>query len=170
MTYCHSNLKLKWAKIKLYLAGIRFHYLEAGKENPFNAVDRLQCIIRGIKRSQEVTTKPRLPIDIKILNNICQLLRSGLFTPYIDRTLECICLLAYYGFLRCSEFTVRSLTSSCSIIRVCDIVFSIDKSMFILLLRSSKTDPFRKGVQMPYFKKKNLSCNLYVFIYFKVQK
>ena len=156
VTYCHSNLKLKWATIKLYLAGVRFHYLEAGYENPFHSVDRLQCIIRGIKRSQQSTTKPRLPIDIKVLNDICQLLRGGVLSQNTDKTLECMCLLAYYGFLRCSEFTVQSLNSSCSFLRICDISFSNDNAMFILILNSSKTDPFRKGVQIPYFKKSNL--------------
>ena len=36
------------------------------------------------------------------------------------------------------------------------ISFLNDNSMFILTLNSSKTDPFRKGVQIPYFKKSNL--------------
>lgn len=170
VTYCHSNLKLKWATIKLYLAGIRFHYLEAGFENPFNSAVRLQCIIRGIKRSQQATTKPRLPIDIKILNDICYLLRGGVFSPNIDKTLECMSLLAYYGFLRCSEFTVRS-ANSCTFLRICDISFSHDNSMFILTLNSSKTDPFRKGVQIPYFKKKQfMSSSLHAFLYLYLQK
>ena len=46
VTHCHTRLKLKWTTIKLYLAGIRFHYLQAGYENPFSAADRLQCILR----------------------------------------------------------------------------------------------------------------------------
>lgn len=167
VTYCHSSLKLKWTTIKLYLAGIRFHYLKAGQENPFLSVDRLQCIIRGIKRSQEVKSKPRLPIDVKILSKLCQLLQTGVFSPYMDKTLECMCLLAFYGFLRCAEFTVNSLASSGSFLRICDVTFSDDKSMFTLSLRSSKTDPFRKGVQILYFRK-NLLCpvsSMLSFIY-----
>ena len=156
VSYCHSRLKLKWTTIKLYLAGIRFNYLQAGYQNPFSAVDRLQCIIRGIKRSQQTTSKPRLPIDIKILSNICHLLQGGVFSPFIDKTLECMCLLAFYGFLRCSEFTVQSINSFHSCLRICDISFSNDNTMFTLTLLSSKTDPFRKGVQISYFKKSKL--------------
>ena len=63
VTHCHSRLKLRWTTIKLYLAGIRFHYLQAGRDNPFSTVDRLQCVIGGMKRSQVNLSKPRLPID-----------------------------------------------------------------------------------------------------------
>lgn len=163
VTYCHSSLKLKWTTIKLYLAGIRFHYLQAGLPNPLQSGDRLQCIIRGIKRSQVKISKPRLPIDMKILNQICKLLRSGVFSPYIDKTLECMCVLAFYGFLRCSEFTVRSHKSVCSCLRMKDIKFAQDKCMFTLSLVSSKTDPFRNGVEIPFFRNKTIcpvSCML----------
>ena len=64
VTYCHTSLKLKWATIKLYLASIIFHYLKEGFNNPLHAVDRLQYILRGIKRTQCQPTKPRLPITI----------------------------------------------------------------------------------------------------------
>ena len=42
VTHCHSRLKMWWTTIKLYLAGIPFHYLPAGRDNPFSTVDRLQ--------------------------------------------------------------------------------------------------------------------------------
>lgn len=163
VTYCHSCLRLRWTTIKLYLAGIRFHYLQAGHNNPFDHCDRLQCIIRGIKRSQMNISKPRLPIDSKILNQICGLLKRGLFSPFIDKTLECMCMLAFYGFLRCSEFTVRSLKAPYQYLRISDVQFSQDKSMFTLFLASSKTDPFRKGTQILYFQNNKLcpvSCML----------
>lgn len=152
VTYCHSFLKLKWSTIKLYLAGIRFHYLQAGHANPFHALDRLQCIIRAIKRSQIPSSKPRLPIDIKVIVQICDLLHKGVFSPTLDVTLECMCLLAFFGFLRCSEFTVRSITNQSQCLRIRDITFSPDNSMFILNLAASKTDPFRNGVQILFFK------------------
>ena len=156
VSHCHSRLKLKWTTIKLYLAGIRFHYLQAGYKNPFSAVDRLQCIIRGIKRSQQTTTKPRLPIDIKVLTHMCHLLQRGIFSPNLDKTLECMCLVAFYGFLRCSEFTIQSSNLSNSFLRICDISFSNDNTMFSLTLHSSKSDPFRKGVHISYFRKSKL--------------
>lgn len=151
-THCHEHLKLKWSTIKLYLAGIRYHYLREGRSNPFQSVDRLQYIIRAIKRSQNSITKPRFPIDINILIQICEILHRGIFSPYMDATLECMCLLAFFGFLRCSEFTVRSLKSPDPCLKIRDISISQDNSMFILTLTSSKTDPFRNGVQIPFYR------------------
>lgn len=151
VTYCHSFLKLKWNTIKLYLAGIRFHYLHAGHSNPFQSVDRLQCIIRAVKRLQSQTIKPRQPLNFAILMQICDLLHKGVFSPVIDLTLECMCLVAFFGFLRCSEFTVRSLSCLTPCLRIRDIKFSSDNSMFILTLTSSKADPFRQGVEISFF-------------------
>ena len=79
VTYCYSFLKLTWSTIKLYLAGIRFHYLLAGHANPFHALDKLQCIIKAVKRSQIFSSKPRLPTDINIIVQICNLLHKGVF-------------------------------------------------------------------------------------------
>ena len=152
VTYCHSFLKLKWSTIKLYLAGIRFHYLQAGHANPFYSVDRLQCIIRAVKRTQVSSSRTRLPIDITIIMQLCDLLHRGVFSPIIDLTLECMCLLAFFGFLRCSEFTVRSLSNPIPCLRVRDITFAPDNSMFTLNLTASKTDPFRHGVKISFFK------------------
>ena len=62
-----------------------------------------------------------------------------------------MCLVAFYGLLRCSEFTVRSLKAPCSFLKISDVEFSKDKSMFTLFLASSKTDPFRRGSRVQFF-------------------
>ncbi|XP_062604111.1 uncharacterized protein LOC134265910 [Saccostrea cucullata] len=40
VSYCHSSLSLSFSTIKLYLAGIRFHYLKAGLCNPLTHTGR----------------------------------------------------------------------------------------------------------------------------------
>ena len=75
-----------------------------------------------------------------------------LHSPAIDKTLECMCLVAFYGLLRCSGFTVRSLKAPYCFLKIIDVEFSKDKSMFTLFLASSKTDPFRKGSRVQFFK------------------
>ena len=57
--------------------------------------------------------------------------------------------MAFYGFLRCGEFTVGD--NSTSYIQASDIELSPDLSQYSLLLRSSKTDPFSKGVSITIF-------------------
>ncbi len=156
VTYCHKSLELQWATIKVYLAGVRFHYLKAGLENPLASGDRLQCILRGIKRSQKTNSNAqlRLPITFSILSQICELLSAGVFTPRIDITLQCMCSLAYCGFLRCGEFTVKS-NNACTYLKCKDVIFATDQSMFNLKLHTSKTDPFRLGVDIPFYRNKS---------------
>jgi hypothetical protein len=47
-----------------------------------------------------------LPITFGLLRDICHLLRQMYFTPYTDILLEATCVMAYFGFLRCGEFTI----------------------------------------------------------------
>ncbi len=133
VTYCNKSLQLQWTTIKLYLAGIRFHYLQAGMSNPVSSMDRLQCILRGIRRSQKTSAQTRLPITFEILCRMCKLLSKGVFTPYIDLTLQCMCSLAYFGFLRCGEFTIKSRDDRLyTYLRCKDVSFASDHSMFTL--------------------------------------
>ncbi|VDI83468.1 Hypothetical predicted protein [Mytilus galloprovincialis] len=84
-----------------------------------------------------------------ILKDICQFLRKGYYTPYVDILLEGACVTAYFGFLRCGEFTVlHSFDSECNV-SIEDIRFLKDKVTFHL--KASKTDPFREGVDIHLF-------------------
>ncbi|CAG2187298.1 unnamed protein product [Mytilus edulis] len=76
-------------------------------------------------------------------------LRKGYYTPYVDILLEAACVTAYFGFLRCGEFTVlHSFDSECNV-SIEDIRFFKDKVTFHL--KASKTDPFREGVDIHLF-------------------
>ncbi|CAC5414502.1 unnamed protein product [Mytilus coruscus] len=110
---------------------------------------RLDALYRGIKKNEKKSTKPRLPITFTILKDICQFLRKGYYTPYVDILLEAACVTAYFGFLRCGEFTVlHSFDSECNV-SIEDIRFLKDKVTFHL--KASKTDPFREGVDIHLF-------------------
>ncbi|XP_060078768.1 uncharacterized protein LOC132558244 [Ylistrum balloti] len=157
VSYCYHSLKLKFATINLYLAGIRFHYIKAGYANPFLNSERLSCILRGIKRKQgtDGITKPqRLPITFDILRRMSTLLLSqrSVFSPVLDLMLTCVCQMAFFGFLRCGEFTIKNKSVAEDCLRLNDIVIADDKSKYTLLLRASKTDPFRQGVPISIFK------------------
>ena len=132
---------------------------------PLLSGDRLQYILRGIKRTQSQTIRPRLPITIQLLQQLCSVFQSGLFSRHMGKTLECMCIIAFYSFLRCSEFTVSSRQHN--VLRIKDIIFSNDKTMFKLYLASSKTDPFRTGVSISFFQNKFLcpvTCMLYYLV------
>ena len=151
VTYCFKSLSLKYNTIKLYLAGIRFHYLKAGFNNPLNGFDRLDCILRSIKRRDSGSSSlKRLPITFEVLEKMCYVLQRGFVSPFIDIMLQCACSMAFFGFLRCGEFTVRCATS-CEYLCIGDISIAADQSFYTVNLRVSKTDPFRKGVTIHIF-------------------
>jgi hypothetical protein len=159
--HCHQQLHLTHSTIKLYLAGIRFCYLEAGYRNPFIDIhgtpyERLPIILRSIKKSTNISTLTRLPIDATVLTQICAALRAGLFGPYSDLLLETVCTTAFFGFLRCGEFTVTKRFDSACNLCMEDITFKQDRC--ILKLKSSKTDVFRLGVLIPLFTRNHSIC------------
>ena len=152
-THCFKNLHLKCSTIKMYICGIRYKYLESGTNSVFsNASDklyRLDALYRGIKKNESHSTKPRLPITFGLLRDICHLLRQMYFTPYTDILLEATCVMAYFGFLRCGEFTIlHSFDPECNVCME-DVHFHNDR--VTLHLKASKTDPFREGVDIHLF-------------------
>ncbi|CAC5381129.1 unnamed protein product [Mytilus coruscus] len=113
-------------------------------------------IMRAVKRIQgEHNPKPRLPITFQVLGRICNSLRAGVFSTFTDCMLETACTVAFFGFLRCGEFTVSKHFDSTVNLSVTDV--EILNSYAILHLKTSKTDPFRKGVN-PLFVKENGSA------------
>ena len=128
--------RVSYKTIKVYLAGIRLEHLERGLHDPTD--DKLlQLLCTGIKRSQETTTHSRLPITIDLLRSLkAQLRNDASYSLLEKRLLWSAFTLAFYGFLRASEFTSSSL-------QWLDIQFST--TTITIDLRQSKTDPFRQG-------------------------
>ena len=164
IAHCFHNLKLKFCTIKLYLAGIRYAYIRAGCANPLisNAgtpLTSVSNILNAVKRIQGQQRKTRLPITFNILCKIVNHLRKGVFSPYIDIMLEAACTLAFFGFLRCGEFTkTTNQFTPIPYLTFGDIKFHDNNNYFSVHLRSSKTDPFRQGITIYIFKSKHPIC------------
>ena len=128
--------RVSYKTIKVYLAGIRLEHLERGLHDPTD--DKLlQLLCTGIKRSQGTTSRTHLPITIDLLRSLkTQLRNDSSYSLLEKRLLRSAFTLAFYGFLRASEFTSSSLQWS-------DVQFSA--TTIAIDLRQSKTDPFRRG-------------------------
>ena len=113
VAHCYKTLKLTYAIIKLYLCGIRFAYLKAGISCPLIRTDTFSCsrittLINAIKRVQGQVSNPRQPITATILDKMCSVLNMGYLTVYMDCLLLAVCVTAFFGFLRCAEFSATN--------------------------------------------------------------
>ncbi|XP_046358365.1 uncharacterized protein LOC124136486 [Haliotis rufescens] len=102
IAHCFGVLKLQHYTVKTYLAGIRFSYLQAGVTTLFDeassgALNRLQALMRGFKKLQTTSSRKRLPITYPLLSKIVYQLCAGIFGPYDDFVMECMCVTAFFG-------------------------------------------------------------------------
>ena len=172
ITFCAEILHIQSSTINVYLAGIRFHYIKAGLKFPSASWERLPYIQKAIKRKQGQGASKRLPITFNILYNICALLKKSVYSPHTDIMLLSAFKLAFFGFLRCGEVTIKSHNELDKAIRISDIVFSANKSSYVLYLRASKTDPYFKGVHIPIFANKKLCpvSSMFQFVQMRISQ
>ncbi|MCG8033306.1 MAG: hypothetical protein JAZ03_14155, partial [Candidatus Thiodiazotropha taylori] len=109
VTYCVNHLHLQYSTIKLYLCGIRYNYLVKTRDTIFetSALPRLQAALTGIKRLQGKPTSSKKPITRQVLEKIISCLATGLFDSYTSLMLKAAMITAFFGFLRCGEFTIN---------------------------------------------------------------
>ncbi|XP_065195776.1 uncharacterized protein LOC135827177 [Sycon ciliatum] len=124
--------------ISVYLSAVRNAQIEQGLGDPLEDAWLLKRVVKGIGRCHGTAViTPRLPITMPVLRKImdaCQL--TELLNRH-DRLLYQACmLLAFYGFLRCSEFTGETRRTDARL---------ADGNMQ-LFLPKSKTDPLGSGV------------------------
>ena len=143
------------ATIKVYLSAIRHMHVTSGKLQHFNQqlTPRLQQILKGIRKDQAATRPPkvRLPITLQILQDIKRLL-SGKPQSYTNTMTWAACCLAFFGFLRVSEFTVptQDQYDQSGHLSLGDISLdNRDNPRFLRVhIKQSKTDPFHRGVEI----------------------
>lgn len=144
---------LKIQTIKCYLSGVRSLQIANGFPDPQIGpnLPRLEGIIKGVKRSQMeagVTSRPRLPIT----PNILSLIQSSLPDSRDGRMVWAACCVGFFGFLRAGEFTVPSLEAYDAAVHLSLADVALDShsapSVLKLTIKASKTDPFRKGVDL----------------------
>lgn len=139
--------------IKVYLSAVRNLHVTAGLHNEFaqQLTPRLEMVLKGIKKDTATAPRIRLPITIEIMEKLKSKL-SAKATDYNNIMLWAACSLAFFGFLRCSEFTVPSQGEYCPATHLSlqDIVVDSRESptMIQVMIKQSKTDPFRQGCRL----------------------
>ena len=148
-----ATLNISPRTIRAYLTAVRHIHVCKGLHKHFNQqiTPRLHLILRGIQKQQSSRhfTKPRLPITFPILRSIKRVLSKD--TPsYDNTTFWAMCCLAFFGFLRISEFTTPgdSPYDPASHLSLNDIAVDSRANLRLLQLplKQSKTDLFKQSV------------------------
>ncbi len=157
---------LKHATIKGYLSALRRMQIVWGAGDPFVASwPRLECTLKGVKLKQarSAATRPRerLPVTPAIL----RMLRGvwGADGKKRDNImLWAACCMCFFGFLRSGEVTVasRSRYDPEAHLSEGDVRLGAGSppQMVQVHLKSSKTDPFRRGVTVCLGRTGNILC------------
>ena len=124
-----------------------------GNPSVDGAMPRLEYVLLGIKRVE--ARAPRTRVRLPITMDIMQKLRASWLS--LPPEPDCIMLWAavctgFFGFLRAGEFTAPSPQAYDPDVHLnlADLAFDshADPSMARLLIKQSKTDPFRQGVEV----------------------
>ena len=146
---------LAYTTIKVYLAAISNLHTTAGLHNIYSQqlTPYLEQVVQGIKKEQLRSRPPRirLPITTEIMSRIHNILARSP-NDHQSIMMWAACCTAFFGFLRCSEFTIASPNDfdPAAHLSINDIAVDNRNSPSLLrvTIKQSKTDPFRKGVQI----------------------
>ena len=142
-TYLATSVR--HSTIKLYLTAIRFQHIQHEHPDPTNDT-LLQYVVKGVKRSQCVTTRPRLPVTIQVLRDLKTALHEATHQTYYNkRMLWAAFVVAFYGFLRASELCAKATNSFDPATTLLGTNVVTSPTTVRLHIKASKTDPFRTG-------------------------
>ncbi|XP_039527431.1 uncharacterized protein LOC120479218 [Pimephales promelas] len=145
ISYLDSVKNLQVGSIKSYLSGIQFfHKLIHGAPSPEINNSQTSLLIKGIQRSQPTRPDTRQPITLDILTKCIQTLRTGYRSLNTSRTLDAMFILAFFGFLRCSELAITSRFDPKIHPNISDLSV-LDNETISFLIKQSKTDQTKKG-------------------------
>ena len=152
-----ADEKLRHRSIKTYMSAVRHMQIRAGLPDPFGAtvqMPRLEYVLRGIKQKEAengANNRECLPIMPHILGRLWEVWAT---TGHLQDTklIWAASTLCFFAFLRAGEISTPSTTSYDPATNLCMADIAVDEplspSVLHVTIKQSKTDPFRKGVQL----------------------
>lgn len=147
ITHAFTLQNLSPATIKAYLSGVHFmHKLIYGSDCQSFSDSRVSLLLKGI-RKQKPRSSPdlRLPITRTVLAACLTTLYNGFMSFHTNFTLAAMFVLAFFGMLRCGEFTCPNHKFNPAIHPCIADLEHVDENTMRFLVKQSKTDQFRKG-------------------------
>ena len=160
-----ANQGLSHSTIKSYISAIRHLQISHGLPDPgIPDMPKLEGVMKGIKATQarsNTTSPKRLPITTDILGQIYSIWEAE--GPLQDhKMLWAAVTLSFFGFLRSGEVTVPSDTGFDASVHFTFEDIAVDNalnpSFLKIRLKASKTDPFRRGVDIVVGRTGNKLC------------
>ena len=160
-----GQLELNHKTIKIYLSAVRNLHITTGHFKSFETQlsPRVERILKGIKLTQANSKPPRSRLLITS-SIMCKIRAVPAKSPhdYNNIMLWAACCLAFFGFLRCSEFTIPSQDTFDDVVHSSFKDKSVDDwknpKVIAIRIKQSKTDPFRKGVTLMLGKTDDMVC------------
>ncbi|XP_057211677.1 uncharacterized protein LOC130567514 [Triplophysa rosa] len=151
ISYLNTIKNFQASSIKGYLSGINFfHKLIFNSPSQAIASPQASMLIKGIQRAQPAQPDARQPITIEILTKCITTLRRGYHSIHTAHTLDAMFILAFFGFLRCSEISTTSSVNPKVDPTVSDLSV-LDSETISYFLKQSKMDQTRKGYTIYIF-------------------
>ena len=169
--------KLKHRTIKAYLSAVCFLHIEEQKPDPFlPSLTRLQYVLRGVKRCESQEARPpkeRLPISPNLLKCMKKVWNSDVSIPN-RRMLWAACCVAFFGLLRIRKMVAPSRSAYDPSVHLSLSDVSMDEprrpTTLKISIKQSKTDPFRKGVDLFLGKTDTDICPVRALLNYLVQR
>ena len=159
--FTHAALRsISHKSLTVYLSGLSYHSEIRGLPLVLADMHSLYRLMRGIRRTQgnSLTRVKRCPVTI----NQMFILKSYLRFCFPDRDgtmLWCAFTSAFFGLLRSAEYTSPTMhTFLDSTLMLQDVSWSIDSTKMFISVRASKTDPFRTGTVIRFYKINSPLC------------
>ena len=143
---------LSYASIKVYMSAVRNLHVSEGLHEEFakHLTPRLELVLKGIKK-ESAPRRLRLPITLDVMEKIKRVLLQRPKDPE-NVMMWAACCTAFFGFLRCGEFTIPSLATYDPEVHLFLADVAVDDKLaptvVQITIKQSKTDPFRQGVQL----------------------
>ena len=155
------------------LAAVGSFHRQSGLPDPTRNNTMLHLMRRGIKRlGNTAPCARRQPITTPVLFNLLVAVRQSQSLRYHDQHMIAAAFtMAFFGFLRVSEFTVPTLKAFNSHIHPSAASIHWSNNYFLYHLKHSKTDQFSKGHTLRFPRLHNKICPYKAMArYFKAHK
>ena len=173
-----ANEQLSHTTIKSYLSAVRHLQIASNLADPhISDMPKLEGVMKGIKSGQAKTKqnqRTRLPITPKILLQMCNSWEQQVNSNRDNTMLWAAATLCFFGFLRSGEATVPSDGAFDSKAHMTYEDVSVDNigdpQTIKVRLKASKTDPFRKGVDIVIGRTQNKLCPVTAMLAYLVMR